>query len=267
MNKLMPGLLLALPLMSFAQDKHVHGEAELTIALEGQSVAIEFKSPSANLLGFESAPQNAQELEAVNTVRTLLADYTNLVALNGGNCQQSSYNITGGVAAQLASHKDHDEHDHDKHEDHKDHDEHDHDKHEDHKDHDEHDHDKHDDHKDHDEHDHDKHEDHKDHDEHDHDKHDDHKDHDEHGHDKHDDHKGHDEHGHDDHADHSDEVHSDFYVSYALTCDDVSDVSEMTVTGFSAFKGLEEVDVDWVSAKQQGSSEVDANKPSVEITH
>jgi len=182
MNKLMPGLLLALPLMSFAQDKHVHGEAELTIALEGQSVAIEFKSPSANLLGFESAPQNAQELEAVNTVRTLLADYTNLVALNGGNCQQSSYNITGGVAAQLAS---------------------------------------------------DKHEDHKDHDEHDHDKHDDHKDHDEHDHDKHEDHN----------------------------------VSEMTVTGFSAFKGLEEVDVDWVSAKQQGSSEVDANKPSVEITH
>jgi len=126
------------------------------------------------------------------------------VALNGGNCAQSSYDIESGLGEQIASHEDHEGHD-----DHKGHGH-----------------------------------------------HDDHKDHDEH-----DDHKGHD------HAEHSEEVHSDFHVSYVLTCDNASAVSGFTVTGFDSFGGLEEVDVDWVTANHQGSSDVDAKQSSVSIEH
>jgi len=140
MKYLIPSILLALPLVSFAQDKHVHGEAELTIAFEQQAVVIEFSSPSANLLGFESAPKNAQESQAVEAVRALLANYTNVIALNGGNCEQTSYKIEKGLDAQIASHdyKAHGAHeDHDHNDDHKDHDDYkDHDHDHDHKDHD-----------------------------------------------------------------------------------------------------------------------------------
>lgn len=203
MKNLMPCVLLALPLVSFAQDKHVHGEAELTIAFDKQAVAIEFKSPSANLVGFESAPQNVKELEAIKSVRALLMDYSNVVALNGGNCQQSAYDIEEGLEAKMASHEDHD--DHNTHDDHKDHDKHEH-------------------------------------------------------HDERNDH-------HDDHTEHSDEVHSDFHVSYTLKCDDVSAVSSLAITGFSSFGGLETVDVDWVTANHQGSSDVNASSSRVDIKH
>ena len=255
MKKRISGVLLTLPLMAFAQEKHVHGEAELTLAFEDKTVAIEFKSPSANLLGFESAPKNAREAEAVKAVRALLADYRNVVTLNGGNCQQSSYIIESGLEAEIVAHDDH--HSHDDHKDHDHHDEHKHDDHHgDHKDHGHHDHNehKHDDHHNHhDEHKHDQH--HDDHKDHDH-----HKEHKEHNHHDHDDHKDHD------HGAHAEEAHSDFYVSYTLSCDQVSAVSGFNVTGFNAFGGLEKVDADWVTANHQGSSELDAES-TVSIEH
>ena len=235
----MPSVLLALPLVSFAQDKHVHGEAELTIAFEQQAVVIEFSSPSANLLGFESAPKNAQESQAVESVRALLANYTNVIALIGGNCEQTSYKIEKGLDAQIASH-DHKAHgaheDHNYHNDHKDHGHHD-----DHKDHDHH-------------HDHKGHDDHDNHKGHDH--HDEHKDH---GH--HDDHKDHDH----DHKHHDHDVHSDFQVSYTLECQNIAEITGLTFTGFSSFGGIEKLNLDWVTENHQGSSDLNAKQANVTI--
>ena len=236
MKYLIPSILLALPLVSFAQDKHVHGEAELTIAFEQQAVVIEFSSPSANLLGFESAPKNAQESQAVEAVRALLANYTSVIDLNGGNCEQTSYKIEKGLDAQIASH------DHKAHGGHEDHGHNDHHK----------DHGHHDDHKDHDH----KNHDHKDHD---------HKNHDHKDHDHHKDNGHHDDHRDHDHKNHDHDVHSDFQVSYTLECQNIAEITGLTFTGFGSFGGIEKLNLVWVTENHQGSSDLNAKQANVTI--
>jgi hypothetical protein len=51
---------------------HVHGIATLNIAVEGNSIYIEFSSPSANIVGFGHAPHTSEQKDAVaNAVKTL----------------------------------------------------------------------------------------------------------------------------------------------------------------------------------------------------
>ena len=47
-------------------DAHVHGEAELTIAFEGQRIEMQLVSPAANIFGFEHAPKNDEQNEQVH---------------------------------------------------------------------------------------------------------------------------------------------------------------------------------------------------------
>lgn len=44
---------------------HVHGIAHINVALEKNEVYIEFKSPAANIIGFEHSPGNEMEKRAV----------------------------------------------------------------------------------------------------------------------------------------------------------------------------------------------------------
>lgn len=46
-------------------DSHEHGIGELDVALEDGVLALELRSPAANLLGFEHAPRNAEEQRQV----------------------------------------------------------------------------------------------------------------------------------------------------------------------------------------------------------
>ncbi|ELI6425109.1 DUF2796 domain-containing protein [Vibrio harveyi] len=145
-------------------EAHVHGHVEFNIAQDGKDLLIEITSPGADVVGFEHAPENAEQENALNNAIAALKDTNNLFAIN----QQAKCVIEDVHVAHTLGEESHEGHDH------HDHGGHDHDKH----DHEEHDHDKHD-------HDHDKHKDH------DHDEHDDHHDHDGHEH-----HEGHDhEHG------------------------------------------------------------------------
>ena len=51
---------------------HVHGIANLNIAVEGSSIYIEFSSPSANIVGFGHPPHTPEQKDAVaNAVKTL----------------------------------------------------------------------------------------------------------------------------------------------------------------------------------------------------
>ena len=53
-------------------EAHVHGEAQLLIAQEGNQLEIEFKSPAINIVGFEHKPSNAkQEASLEAAVATL----------------------------------------------------------------------------------------------------------------------------------------------------------------------------------------------------
>ncbi|MGD8909039.1 MAG: DUF2796 domain-containing protein [Chromatiales bacterium] len=46
-------------------EAHVHGEAQLLIALEGDTLEIEFLSPAMNIVGFEHQPQTETQADAV----------------------------------------------------------------------------------------------------------------------------------------------------------------------------------------------------------
>ncbi|MFZ3529541.1 DUF2796 domain-containing protein [Vibrio harveyi] len=145
-------------------EAHVHGHVEFNIAQDGKDLLIEITSPGADVVGFEHAPESAEQESALNNAIAALKDTNRLFAIN----QQAKCVIEDVHVAHTLGEESHEGHDH------HDHGGHDHDKH----DHEGHDHDKHD-------HDHDKHKDH------DHDEHDDHHDHDGHEH-----HEGHDhEHG------------------------------------------------------------------------
>jgi hypothetical protein len=64
------GLFLSLP--AFSAPAHVHGEARLEIAIDGNILAIHFESPLEGLLGFEHAPLTAAEKQAVQTMKVRL---------------------------------------------------------------------------------------------------------------------------------------------------------------------------------------------------
>ncbi|WP_274878315.1 zinc uptake protein ZrgA [Vibrio harveyi] len=143
-------------------EAHVHGHVEFNIAQDGKDLLIEITSPGADVVGFEHAPENAEQENALNNAIAALKDTNKLFAINQqAKCVIEDVHLAHTLGEE--SHEGHDHHDHGGH----DHDKHDHEGH------------------DHDKHDHDKHKDH------DHDEHDDHHDHDGHEH-----HEGHDhEHG------------------------------------------------------------------------
>ncbi|HGY9591830.1 TPA: DUF2796 domain-containing protein [Vibrio harveyi] len=136
-------------------EAHVHGHVEFNIAQDGKDLLIEITSPGADVVGFEHAPENAEQENALNNAIAALKDTNKLFAIN----QQAKCVIEDVHLAHTLGEESHEGHDHHDHEGH-DHDKHDHEGH----DHDKHDHDKHKDHDHDDHHDHDGHEHHEGHD-------------------------------------------------------------------------------------------------------
>ncbi|MBY6236373.1 DUF2796 domain-containing protein [Vibrio harveyi] len=134
-------------------EAHVHGHVEFNIAQDGKDLLIEITSPGADVVGFEHAPENAEQENALNNAIAALKDTNKLFAINQqAKCVIEDVHVAhtlGEESHEGHDHHDHEGHDHDKH----DHEGHDHDKH-DHEKHKDHDHDEHDDHHDHDGHEH-----------------------------------------------------------------------------------------------------------------
>ena len=92
--------------------------------------------------------------------------------------------------------------------------------------------------------------------------HDEHKHHDEHSHEHHDkhSHEHHDEHSHEHHDEpnheHHDENnltnHAEVIASYRYTCNDITNLTGMTVKFFSNFPKLEKIDAVWLIGNKQG---------------
>ena len=66
---------------------HVHGLAEMTIAIEKQTLEIEFTAPGADLVGFEHSANSKDELEQVNKTQLQLSNTKQLFSFMGGQCQ------------------------------------------------------------------------------------------------------------------------------------------------------------------------------------
>lgn len=125
-----------------AQHAHVHGVAALDVAVQGHDLVLMLKTPLADVVGFESAPANAeQKARAQQALETLREAEKLFVPTPAAQCKLESANIEadvlGGLVdasakpqkAQKASDDHHDEGR--KHDDHKhDHHGHDHDEHE-----------------------------------------------------------------------------------------------------------------------------------------
>ncbi len=63
------GLTVAI---AHAAPAHVHGEARLEISIDGEQLVIGLESPLDSLLGFEHAPRNAAERQAVQAMAAKL---------------------------------------------------------------------------------------------------------------------------------------------------------------------------------------------------
>lgn len=64
--------LFSLPLLAFAAQGHVHGEARLEIAVEANDVFVHFQAPLDALIGFERRPRTPAEQLTVSTMKSRL---------------------------------------------------------------------------------------------------------------------------------------------------------------------------------------------------
>lgn len=133
-------------------EAHVHGHVEFNIAQDGKDLLIEITSPGADVVGFEHAPENAEQEQALKQAIAALKDTDKLFAINQqAKCVIEDVHVShtlGQDSHEGHDHHDHEGHDHDHDHEHKghDHEEHAHDDHDghEHHDHEGHDHEGHD---------------------------------------------------------------------------------------------------------------------------
>lgn len=91
-------------------DAHVHGAANLNIAIENDHIDAELETPAMNIVGFEHAPRDAEQREAVARAVALLEDgAARLVPSEEAGCRLDSASVESSLMD-----ADHDQdHDHD----------------------------------------------------------------------------------------------------------------------------------------------------------
>jgi ABC-type Zn2+ transport system substrate-binding protein/surface adhesin len=110
----------------------VHGHVEFNIAQDGKDLLVEITAPGADVVGFEHAPENEQQEQALKQAIATLEDSNTLFAINAqANCDIEEAYVNHNLS------NPHEDHDHSGHEHHDHHNEH-HDEHEHHDGHDAH---------------------------------------------------------------------------------------------------------------------------------
>ncbi len=207
-------------------DTHEHGVGALNIAIEGTTVAMEFRAPGADIVGFEHAATSAQDRAAIDAAVAILAKPMALFVLPA-EAACSVVQASAELESDAFSEADeaHDAHDHDAHADHDD-------------------------------------EAHADHDEHDHDEHD--HDHSEQAaHDDHDAEEAHAGHDHDAHEEGA--SHSEFHAEYTLNCAAPEAVTSITFDYFDQFENARELEVQIVGASGAQAFEVMRDAPRIDV--
>lgn len=104
-------------------DKHEHGVGELNIAIQSNTMVLEFMIPGADIVGFEYEAKSEQDKATVNAALTKFDDYNNIFIIPiNSKCLLVSSKIN---INQEDDHDDHDDHEEqDGQDDHDDHDEH-----------------------------------------------------------------------------------------------------------------------------------------------
>ncbi|GLX82405.1 ZrgA family zinc uptake protein [Thalassotalea eurytherma] len=84
--------------LSHASDftAHIHGEAELMIAIDKNVVEIELIAPAASILGFEHQATTEQEIKRVNEAKKLLKRQANIIQFSESTCESHHAEIDTG---------------------------------------------------------------------------------------------------------------------------------------------------------------------------
>ena len=106
---LLPVFLASAAMSTAVQhDAHVHGHAELAVAIdESGMLQVEFSAPAYDIYGFERAPETEAEDALISDANARFAVFSDVVDLTGGQCELESFQISWGGGAG----SDHDHHD------------------------------------------------------------------------------------------------------------------------------------------------------------
>ena len=96
-----------------AQDAHVHGLSQLTIALEKQTLLVEINSPLMDIVGFEGEPRTKVQKDSIERAKTKLRKISNVLIFKGGSCLEKNIDVTLGH--DHSNEHSHSEHHHDTH--------------------------------------------------------------------------------------------------------------------------------------------------------
>ncbi|EOX0969680.1 DUF2796 domain-containing protein [Vibrio parahaemolyticus] len=108
---------------------HVHGHVEFNIAQDGSDLLLEITAPGADVVGFEHAPENAEQEKTLQHAVATLEDSNALFAINPqAQCEIEEVHVEHSLGGQHEEHEHHDHEGHD-HDEHAHHDKHDHDSH------------------------------------------------------------------------------------------------------------------------------------------
>jgi hypothetical protein len=130
MTLALASLMLTLPSVhanASELDAHEHGSANLDIAIDTSTIEMRFESPAVNIVGFEYATEDEQQLLLINKAKSNLSNFDLIYGLVGDvSCQtvkSSAKWVTeheAGHDDHEAGHDDHDDHEagHDDHDDH-----------------------------------------------------------------------------------------------------------------------------------------------------
>lgn len=72
---------------------HVHGHAEMTIAVENNNVDLKLIAPAESLLGFEHKAITPEEISKVIAMKEHLINHANVILFNGGQCHIKNVNV------------------------------------------------------------------------------------------------------------------------------------------------------------------------------
>lgn len=78
-------------------EAHVHGHAELAVAIDESGVLqVEFSSPAYDIYGFERAPETEAEAAIIADANARFAVFGDVILLSGGECEIESFQISWG---------------------------------------------------------------------------------------------------------------------------------------------------------------------------
>ena len=122
MTMALASLMLTLPshhAIASELDAHEHGSASLDIAIDTNTIEMKFESPAVNIVGFEYATEDQQQLLLIKQAKKNLSDFDTIFQLVGDVSCQTVESSANWVTEHEEDHEEGHEEDHEEgHDDH-----------------------------------------------------------------------------------------------------------------------------------------------------